>query len=280
MILHFIATTAPYKSMPHRRGMPVTPSGISTTVGQIGLIGGPLLMIIMKQFSYSLPYFFCMLVLLISGAVPLISQLQFKSDKQTNINYNLKKSPSLIYTIALSLIWPTIAVFNITAPILAKSQFNSINVAGVMEFLIGSAMALIGFFHITTIRYLNHYKRISYVYTSLIASASLIFLFPYSLKTIFISTFVIGLSFGYLRIELRAFLSQKFSSEQAGEIVACANSWSGPLVLIYCLLFYFESGFRNAQEISIVFPLSFIIAASIISFLLVFDSKPIEGNAQ
>ncbi|KTD13215.1 MFS transporter [Legionella jamestowniensis] len=252
-------------------------SGISTTVGQIGLIIGPLLMILIKPFSASLPYIFCMVILLIPATISLFLNINFQNENEKN-GRELKNNPSIIYTIALSLIWPTIVIFNITAPLLAKNQFDSINIAAIMEFLIALAMAAIGFCHILTIDYMSHFKRIIYVSIILFCSATSIFLFPNSLKIIFISTFFIGLSFGYLRIELRAFLSQKFSSEDAGEIVARANSWSGPLVLIYCLLYYFDSTLRSYHQISIVFPLSFIVGASIISFLLISDTEAMKEN--
>lgn len=253
-------------------------SGISTTAGQMGLIVGPILMIILKQYSYSTPYYFCTLILLTLGIVPLLFKLPFQNDEHRNIGHKSKKNPSIIYTVAFSLIWPTLAIFNTTAPILAKSQFESINVVGVMEFLIGLAMAIIGFSHIFTMRYMDHFKRMISVFFLLVGSTSLIFLFPNSLKVIYISTFIVGLTFGYLRIELRAFLSHKFSSEEAGDIIARANSWSGPLVLIYCGIFYFESSLRISQEVSVVFPLSFIILASIMCYLLISDSKFIKEN--
>ena len=243
-------------------------SGISTTAGQVGLVLGPLLMIIMKKYSFSLPYLFCML----SFFIPWVVLIVFKKFPQMDIPVEKKqyskRNPSIMYTMALSLIWPTIAIFNIAAPMIAKNQFDSINVVGVMEFLISSSMALIGFFHITTMSHMNHFKRIIMVLFMLFSSSILIYLYSNSLMTIFISTFVIGLSFGYLRIELRAFLSQKFSSEEAGEIIARANTWSGILVLVYCLLYYLESLFRNSHGISIVFPLSFILGGCVICILL------------
>lgn len=248
-------------------------SGISTTVGQIGLIIGPLLMILLKQFSYSIPYFLCMLFLLAPGIVPFYLKLSSENTVNDDSHCKNTKSPSIIYTLAFSLIWPTIAIFNITAPILAKNQFNSINVAGFMEFVIGSAMAIVGIYHVATIRYMNQFKRIGLCFFMLASSTILIFLFPFSLRTILFSTFIIGITFGYLRIELRAFLAHKFSSEDAGKIIARANSWSGPLVLIYCVAYYFDSGLRGSEQISIIFPLSFIIASSIICLLLISDSK-------
>lgn len=211
--------------------------------------------------------------------IPGIFSLMYKFSSDTHYDGNrirLSKNPSYFYTVAISLIWPTLAVFNITAPIIAQSKFHSINVAAVMEFLIGAATAIIGFCHIVTTRYLNHVSRILCVFLILLISTLLIYLYPDYLIIIFTSTFIIGITFGYLRIELRAFLAKNFTPEQASEIVSKGNSWSGPLVLIYCLAYYFNSRSNGILDVSIIFPLSFIIGAAIISYLLISDSKSVQ----
>lgn len=253
-------------------------SGISTSIAQLGIILGPVMVMFVRLFSHSCVYWLISAVMCFAAISPLVSFRQNakicspKSSPQS-VADTIDKGKKLAYVLAFSMIWPTLVIFNISAPILSKLQYHTINIAGTMEVLIGFATALSGFVYPSLTKFSTSNKRLFSVLILLSFFTMLIYLAQGSIMSVYIGTFFTGLTFGYLRVELRTFLSRRYTAKVAGEIVAAANSWSAPLVLIYCLLFYFNANTGVQKGITILFPLSFIITALIFIFLLFVESK-------
>jgi hypothetical protein len=160
---------------------------------------------------------------------------------------------------------------------LAKLEYHSIYVAGGMEMIMGLSAAAAGFFHSKISKVLTFKNRLFFAFVALIFFSLLIYIYSGLLSIVFIGTFFIGFNFGYLRVELRTFLSKHFHPDTAGEIVSAANSWSGPLVLLYCLIFYLNASSSGIEKgLNITFPISFIIVAFFFCALLLSDMKYIE----
>jgi len=252
-------------------------SGISTSVAQIGVILGPILVLVAKPFSHSLIYWIIAATLILASTPLVISIKQLHKPASVQIKpydtQSVQKDKRIACIFAFAMIWPTLAIFNISAPILSKLEYHTINVAGTMEVLIGLATALAGFLHPLTTKFLTHRKRLTYILLTLIFFITFIYFYPGILVIVFIGTFFTGLTFGYLRVELRTFLSRRYTPKVAGEIIAAANSWSGFFVLIYCLIFYFNASSGIQKGITVVFPMSFVIAAIVFYSLLLSDSR-------
>ena len=253
-------------------------SGISTGIAQTGMILGPVLVLPAKTYNHALIYWIISATLIIASLTPLLisNKPSYKitnTPEKTKESQPSKKDSRAAYVLAFAMIWPTLAIFNISAPVLSKIEFGSINVAGTMEMLIGLATALAGFLHPLATKLLTHKKRVLYIFFTLSFFTLLIYFYPNMLSVVFIGTFFTGLTFGYLRVELRTFLSRRHTPKVAGEIVAAANSWSGPLVLIYCLIFYFNASSGIQKGVSIAFPISFIIAGIVFCLFLLSNSQ-------
>lgn len=260
-------------------------SGVSTGIAQIGVILGPVLVILARSEDKVLPY----ILICISFLIALMFCLwalwksnEFLTPENSNVfststTASENKGDIFWYVLAFALIWPTLVIFNISIPVLAYSGvYKTINVAGLLEVLIGFGTATAGFTH--------HY--LVKIYTKRTRNFSVVFLLfistivSYSMRSylllIAISIFLLGLTFGYLRVELRTQLSIKFNPKQAGELIAKANSWSGPLVIFYSACFYLEINSFFQQGLTFLFPLSFMSCALV--FLYVLSKNKIQGE--
>ena len=252
-------------------------SGISTSTAQLGVILGPPIVILMKHFGVLFPYYAISFILLLASVLSGITRWE-KLDV-TSSTFTVKSNPASnflslksAYILAFALIWPTLAIFNISAPLLAMHSYHSINVAATMEVLLGVATIAVGLAHPYTTKYFE--KRTWLVLLILILSVLLMYYFSNLLLIVFLGTFFTGLSFGYLRIELRAFLCVRFKPVAVGEIVAASNSWSAPLLMVFCFVFYLYA--RNSNGIvhglTFAFPLSFALTA-IVFFIVLFKDR-------
>lgn len=253
-------------------------SGVSTSVAQVGVILGPVLVAIAKHFDHALIYWIITLALFCAAIVPLTlvlkaKAIQIKPTVKADEERDCSKRGRAAYVFAFALIWPTLVIFNISAPVLAKLQYHTIGVAAMMEVFIGLATALAGFLHPTLTRLCTHKQRLAVVFIGLALSSITIYSLPAKLAVVLLCTFLIGLTFGYLRVELRTFLSRRYSPKVAGEIVVSANSWSAPLVLLYCLGFYFNASMGASKVVMFAFPLSFILVGVVFCWLLLSDVR-------
>jgi len=238
-------------------------SGISTSMAQLGVILGPLLVVISKRLGENLSYITICTCFLLAALFAINSQ---SAPQAVNTQSQpAKLAPhALLYVLGFALIWPTLTIFNICIPLLAKSSaYNSIHIAGILDALIGCGMATIGFLYAKLNRFLTLQIRNTIALAALIISALATYVLSTHFILISISIFFLGLSFGYLRTQMRMKLSEKFSVQQAGSIVAKANMFSALFIIIYAAIFYINNRYINPNHLSIALPLSFFVFALI-----------------
>ena len=253
-------------------------SGISVGIGQVGIVTGPIIAMLTNINSDILPYWTIFCCFAIASLLALLGKQhlnKFQEDTEDIYNKSFNKMipivtqhQRLLYILGFAIIWPTLTIFNISTPVLAKFQFNTIEVAAIMEALISLAMAFAGFFHPLLIKLKSSLFRAYIVAGLLVLSSISMYLLDYSAIAVLVGTFLLGASFGYLRVELRAYLAKHYESNKAGHILAIANSWSGPLVIIYSLMFYLNSKMVAVKGLTISFPITFIICASLFLVIL------------
>jgi hypothetical protein len=254
-------------------------SGISTSVGQIGVICGPLAVMAARLINSNWCYLIIFLSFLLASITAFQGRksftVQIKGSSASTANSTATQNAhKKIYILCFALIWPTLTIFNISIPVLAKSPiYNSINVAGLLEILIGAATASAGLLHGVVTNVGTYRQQISVVCTLFIMSLLTSYFFAMHLWVISISIFLLGLSFGYLRVELRAYLSRRFPPSVGGEIIAAANSWSAPLVIIYSLLLYLNINYFTVHGLAICFPLAFFLCAAIFVYVINAESR-------
>lgn len=249
-------------------------SGISTGIAQVGVITGPVLVMLFKNLNYSISYWMIFSAFL-AASLPLFISSIMNTKKQSiqQENEKNKEHKKGLYIAAFSLIWPTLVIFNISAPLLAKTQYNSINIAGIMEVIIGATMAIAGFSHAWITKILTHQTRVYGFFSILATGIFTVYFFDTFKSLVFTGVALTGLSFGYFRVELRSFLSRRFSAKTAGQIVASANSWSAPLILLCCCVFYINSMIEENKGILIALPCIFIITGLIFCVVLLKDKN-------
>lgn len=252
-------------------------SGLSMTIGQFGVILGPALVLYLKNFNHMQIYISIMMLFLLASAPIFISNKRYtifiKNSQDEYFQNNFKK---FLYIIAYALIWPTLVVFNISAPIVSKTAYHSMNIAGSMEILIGLGSAFSGIIHTVFIGlFKSDFNRIYLASFLLIFLPTLIYFFNNHIVIMLASTFGIGIVFGYLRIELRAYIARFFNPKVGGSIIAFANSISAIFVAIYAFLFYVNSTIQINKSILISFPLCFIVVSLVYLYVLIFDKNNI-----
>lgn len=257
-------------------------SGTSTSIGQLGLILGPLLVMLSKEYSQALPYLIISATFIIASIFSLaalfnVNKKNIISNNSPVVMDNQIDKRRFLYVLGFALIWPTLTVFNLSIPVLAKTEYNSINVAGFLEILIAMATVIAGFLHPYVTQAITFHKRTLLVFTTLFIALFVTYLFNANFLLISFGIFLLGLTFGYLRIELRTYLSQQFEPKVAGEIVAAANSWGGILVIIYAGLFYICTQIQGSNGLSLIFPISFILCAAIFTYILNIEAKNEEN---
>jgi hypothetical protein len=259
-------------------------SGLSTSVGQIGIIIGPIIVMLAKHQSEFLPYPIIIAIFIGASIFSLRAQKYFKTAVSNNNPVELKKTAldkrnneKFWYTFSYALIWPTLTIFNISIPILAKFPiYNSINVAGFLEILMALATAVAGFAHpyITkTTKNIFSLSQAIIIFFVLLCSLLISYIYQNNIFFLCSGIFLLGMSYVYLRVELRAHLSRRFEPQIGGKIIATANSWSGLLVILYTLLFYFNANIGKPHRMNISFLVSFLFSAIVFVFVLHFSLK-------
>jgi hypothetical protein len=253
-------------------------SGISTSIGQLGIIFGPILIILSKEHSQALPYWIILVNFIIACAFSLSALFNpntkaILSDKPLAITQIQTNNRRFWYVLGLALIWPTLTIFNLSIPVLAKTEYNSINVAGFLEILLAMATVIAGLIHPYITRAIVFHKRTLLIFVTLFIATSATYIYNSNFILVSLGIFLLGLTFGYLRVELRAYLSQHFEPKAAGEIVAAANSWGGLLVIIYAGLFYVCTQIQNKSGLTLTFPISFILCAALFIYILNYEAN-------
>jgi len=252
-------------------------SAISTGTAQIGIITGPLTVILTKPYSNAFPYGIICLSFIVAAVFSIISiwsNTRNISLLQNGAGVKSKLSKKRFsYILGFGLIWPTLTIYNLSIPILGNYQFQSINVAGGLEMLIALSMVIAGFMHpIIMNNAQNKYKNIL-VFASLFLASISAYVWHSSLIHVVVSVFAVGFCFGYFRIELRAYLSKSFSALEAGEIISTANSLGGILVVAYAFLFYINNIIEMRDGLTLAFPISFIVFGLAVLYVLNYESN-------
>jgi hypothetical protein len=152
-------------------------------------------------------------------------------------------------------------------------EYNSINVAGFLEILIAMATVIAGFIHPYITQSTAFQNRTLLVFITLVIASSITYIGNRNFVLVSLGVFLLGLTFGYLRVELRAYLSQRFEPKVAGEIVAAANSWGGLLVIIYAGFFYLCTQIQVERGLTLTFPISFVLCAALFIYILSYEVK-------
>lgn len=249
-------------------------SGLSTSLGQLGLILGPVLIILSKKHSSGLPYWFMLVSFFIASLFAFLNtkiKTVILDERATSLN--ISDNRKLRYIIGFALIWPTLTIFNLSIPVLAKKEYHSINVAGFLEILLALATVIAGLIHPYITKTIVFQKRTLIIFLTLFIATLSIYINNSNIIHLALSIFLLGLTFGYLRIELRAYLSQCFEPRIAGEIISSANSLGGLLVIIYAGVFYLCAQLQNENNLTLIFPISFVLCSALFIYILYYEDK-------
>jgi len=211
-------------------------SGSSMAVIQFGIILGPILAGFSKNYSPQMPYYITAILFFI----PLVF---IATGKSQQIVINVKKSKVISrrfdILLAFSLIWPTLAVFNMAVPLVSNKYYtDGLNVAVALEVALALGSALAGVFYSKLSKILFNE---SLVAVGIAIICLCIEFFKTNMYLLSISIFLLGLFYGTLRISSRAYLAKNISPDEVGNLISKANALSSLLVAAYLYLFYIEN---------------------------------------
>lgn len=172
-------------------------SGISTSLGQLGLVGGAILVMVFQKISPALPYWIIMLCFIISGAC---SASWTKSDDCVtppirHSNPTKDQNRKNWYILGFALIWPTLTIFNLSVPLFAKNTYDSLYVAGFLEILIAIATVVAGFSHPYITKSTVFETRTILVFSILCSATVLTYLYSNNIFLVATGVFILGLTF-------------------------------------------------------------------------------------
>ncbi len=264
----FVALSKPLSSEQTQRL-----TGLSFAIAQLGVILGPLLVILCEPINHYLTYFvitglFIVAALLAVRAPTLETHHAQQPSSPTPTKAITLPKSAWPYVLGFALVWPTVAIFNISIPLLAKSHaYHSINVAGLLELLVGGSKVIVGFLYARLALHTAVKHRALTAGLTLALAAGVMYIGHGRLSIASVATFLLGSSFGLLRTDLRQQLARQFSPEVAGLVVAQANSWSALFVTVYGALFWLIASYSQ-QAFSPLFPLAYSVIAIIFTAIL------------
>jgi hypothetical protein len=258
-------------------------SSLSTAIIQAAVIAGPLLMAVVKRFNQNpvLPFVLIALVLVYGAWVAFLSPRAAGQSAPKPAVAAAGAAPAspqgaskLLSIAALASIWPAIAVFNMVIPILAKRYLaHGIDSAAWLEMVFGGAMAVVGF-GLPALK--RRYPALGFRRLVVVCGALGLALFALGYRAellVMAGATLLGLAYGFARIEVRATLAKLYPAAVAGGVVATANAVSAPLVVLAVLLAYVDFQGRGAGGAPIV-ALPVVFAASLVLLMLAARQQP------
>lgn len=219
-------------------------SSLSTAIIQVSVICGPLFIASVKSLTagVSLPFFMISLFLGCGAVVAALAPADaIEPVKAKGEAVAPPAEGKWLSIVALASIWPAIAIFNMVIPIIAKNYLASgLDGAAWLEFVFGGAMAVTGF-GLAALK--RRFPGLDLAMVALPLAALGLGLFAVGFQSealALTATGIIGICYGFMRIEIRAALAMRYSAVTAGSIVASANALSAPFVLIAVMIGYRE----------------------------------------
>lgn len=233
-------------------------SGLSMTTIQLAIVIGPVIVALVKGINAQAPYVIISLLFIFGAFISKIQSSHNSNSVQSVENLKTKTS----YLFAFALIWPTLSVFNMIVPIMAKFGVGqSINVAAAFEVAVALGSATAGY--LVSNKFFKLDKKMGFVLV--LATSILITLFYKDVLIAFILIFLLGIGYGLLRVLARQQLGVLFSPLEAGKLIATANALSSPFVVLFLALSYFEYHFFKTI---FTFSLSFICSGLLFLYIL------------
>jgi hypothetical protein len=244
-------------------------SSVSTGVIQVSVICGPLVIAFVKSLPVApaVPFFVIALALAAGAAVSGAARPEPAAAKAA-AKAGARPRGAWLSVVALASIWPTIAIFNMVVPIIAKRYLaRGIDSAAWLEFAFGGSMAVIGF-TLVALRRRFGARRIAQVLAVAATIGCLAFALGFRVEAIILAaTCLIGVCYGFARIEVRAALSRRYAAADAATIIASANALSAPLVVGAVLVAYAEFSLRAGESarVSWTLPIAFAVSIALLS---------------
>jgi hypothetical protein len=225
-------------------------SAVSMGLIQLGIIVGPVVIGISKKIDVTIPY-------VLTAILFIICAIYSRSAKPVSISESSVKIVNpheLLITTAFALVWPTIATFNMAVP-LAVKLLNStdINLAMLIEVALAVGSSMIGF----VMSRLKSPFNTTVIFLGIVISAFAFTIFSFSIELICLSSFFLGLFYGSMRISARAVFARLVEPKDAGTLMARANAFSAPIVILYLFCAYLEySKFKTFFSMGLAYSLS------------------------
>lgn len=154
-------------------------------------------------------------------------------------------------------------------PILARAPFyHSIDVSCMLEIVFGIAAVTAGLTHGYVTGKINSVFRTAFFFLVLVVGSITAYLYEKNFFVIIVCFFMVSIGFNHFRADLRAHFAKKFDADIAGEIVAIANSWSLPIIIVYAACFYFISLYDTHSKITLMFPAGYMLSAGWFIYVL------------
>ncbi len=253
-------------------------SGYSMSVIQIAVLCGPIVVALSRKVSVLAPYVATAAIFAVGAIVTWVTSLRTNASVTQSISASNKdkvqdpETQTLInwYVFAFALVWPTVALFNMAAPLIAKNfLLGDIDIAAALEAVLAAAIALSGALYPKFTALLPVQLRNKVMIAVLVVAAMTLSLGSQKFLLVSLGLVLTGIAWGWFRVESRSYLARVFTPEQAGAIVANANALSAPLVIAYLMIYYIELSLINSRTASFVLPAAYL--ASGLVFLVLFN---------